>query len=317
MVVGRGVNTAYTRSLARSRNLGDQRMSSEFELETPSGLKDALRLLAEGNVTPLAGGTNLMIDLRAKRQRPSRIVALGHLDELRGIRFDRGKVVVGSRTTVTDLLRSPELAIAGPSLLDAARLFAGQMVRNAGTIGGNIACASPAADLVPALMSLDADITLASASGSRTVALADYFLGYKKDVRKSDELITQVSWTHPSPRTANGFYKLARRRGDAITVVGVAVTLSASDGKCDHARVALSAVSPCVIRATKAEHILQGQVPTAELIEAAAIQAAAQCSPIDDVRASAQYRRHAVHVLTRRLVSQIWSNLDQGSAGSA
>ena len=82
-------------------------MSSEFELETPSGLKDALRLLAEGNATPLAGGTNLMIDLRAKRQRPSRIVALGHLDELRGIRFDRGEVVVGSRTTVTDLLRSP------------------------------------------------------------------------------------------------------------------------------------------------------------------------------------------------------------------
>ena len=158
--------------------------------------------------------------------------------------FGAERIAIGGGTTVTDLLRSPEIARAAPSLIDTARLFAGLMVRNTATVAGNIACGSPAADLVPPLLSLDAEVTLASIAETRTVALDEYFLGYKRDMRRPDELITRISWPRLSNPSVNTFYKLARRRGDAITVTGVALTLSASGGICTKARIVLGAVAP-------------------------------------------------------------------------
>ena len=177
------------------------------------------------------------------------------------------------------------------------------------TVGGNIACGSPAADLVPPLMSLDAEVTLACGSGTRTIALDDYYLGYKQDARRPDELITKISWPRLSENSVNRFYKLARRMGDAITITGVSVTLVAENGVCAKARIALGAVAPVVLRAKKAEALLEGEALVPALIDAAAVQAVAECSPINDVRASAEYRRHTVEVLTRRLVSDAWREL--------
>ncbi|MFV2035174.1 MAG: xanthine dehydrogenase family protein subunit M, partial [Halocynthiibacter sp.] len=153
-------------------------------------------------------------------------------------------------------------------------------------------------------MSLDAEVTLTSASGVRTVALADYYLGYKQDVRNCDELISAIAWSRLPVASDNRFYKLARRVGDAITVTGVAVTLTAKGGKCTRARIALGAVAPTVFCARRAEAMLQGQVLSDDLIAAAARQARNDCDPIDDVRASADYRAHTVEMLTRRLLSQ-------------
>jgi carbon-monoxide dehydrogenase medium subunit len=118
-----------------------------------------------------------------------------------------------------------------------------------------------------------------------------------------------VSFAKPADNSANTFYKLARRKGDAITVVGVAVSLTVEDGKCTKARIALGAVGPTVFRARKAEAMLEGQELTTELIESAALQAQSEASPIDDVRASAEYRQHQVFVLVRRLVTNTWSKL--------
>ena len=184
------------------------------------------------------------------------------------------------------------------------------MVRNTATVAGNIACGSPAADLVPPLLSLDADVTLASVGGTRTVPLDEYFLDYKRDVRGADELITRISWPRLPKPSVNTFYKLARRKGDAITVTGVALTLSAADGICTRARIALGAVAPIVFRARAAEALLEGHALTPALIEEAAAAAAAASSPIDDVRASADYRLHTVEALTRRLMSQAWDRLN-------
>jgi CO/xanthine dehydrogenase FAD-binding subunit len=297
-------------------------MHAKFDLELPGSLGEALDILAANGsangVMALAGGTNLIVDIRARRERPVRLVALGNVDELLGIETDGGSISIGGRTTVSDLLRAPEIADAAPSLVDAARVFGGQMVRNTATVGGNIACGSPAADLVPPLLSLDAEVVLVSRSGARTVALDAYFLGYKDDVRRPDELIARISWKRPETRStrstreagsANSFYKLGRRKGDAITVTGVAVTLAVADGRCSRARIALGAVAPVVLRAKKAEAMLEGESLTPALIDAAARQAVGECSPIDDLRASADYRRHTVHVLTRRLVSQAWERL--------
>lgn len=287
-------------------------MYAQYDLAIPETLDGALGILADGNdpkTVALAGGTNLIVDIRSRRERPERVVGLDNIDDLRGLDSAGGRISIGARTTVSDLLAWPEIAAAAPSLIDAAKLFAGLMVRNAATVGGNIACGSPAADLVPPLMSLDAEVTLVSRSGSRTVALDDYYLGYKQDLRRPDELIASIAWSRLPENSVNTFYKLARRIGDAITVTGVAVTLVVENGACAKARIALGAVAPVVLRAKQAEALLEGQVLTPALIDAAAARAAAECSPIDDLRASADYRRHTVEVLTRRLVSRAWQEL--------
>ena len=145
-------------------------MYAPFELDIPTDLNGALAALANGageTVLPIAGGTNLIVDIRAKRERPDRMVGLGEVDELLGMEFGPERISIGGRTTVSDLLRSPEIAREAPSLIDAARLFGGLMVRNTGTVAGNVASGSPAADLVPPLLVLDAELELASASGAR------------------------------------------------------------------------------------------------------------------------------------------------------
>lgn len=284
-----------------------------FELEMPGDLAGALGALAAGagaKTVAMAGGTNLIVDMRAKRERPDRVVGLGRVGALRGMECADGRVSIGGGTTVTDLLQSREIAEAAPALVESSRLFAGLMVRNTATVAGNIACGSPAADLVPPLLALDADVTLASVTGTRTLPLDEYFLGYKRDVRRPDELITRVSWPRlpqsPDQSFANAFYKLARRKGDAITVTGVAVTLVVAGGVCTKARIALGAVAPVVFRAREAESVLEGRALTPARIDEAARAAAASSRPIDDVRASAEYRLHTVEALTRRLVAQAW-----------
>ena len=282
-------------------------MYTPFELEIPRSLPDALAALDAGRdaaTVPLAGGTNLIVDLRAKRERPDRIVGLGEVAELEGMELGEDRIVIGGRTTVSDLLGSSEIAAAAPSLAESARLFAGLMVRNTATVAGNIACGSPAADLVPPLLSLDADVTLTSAAATRTVPLDEYFLGYRRDVRRPDELITRISWPRLPAPSVNTFYKLARRKGDAITVTGVAVTIVAAGGICTRARIALGAVAPVVLRAKEAERGLEGRALTPAAIDEAAAAAARAASPIDDLRASAEYRLHTVEALVRRLVSQ-------------
>ena len=284
-------------------------MYATFDLDRPQDLAGALAILKSKGAVALAGGTNLIVDLRAGREHPKHVVSLDKLETLRGIQKVGEKITIGGRTTVTDLLLSPVIAKSAPALASAAKQFAGQMVRNTATVAGNIACGSPAADLVPPLVALDAELTLVSARGRRTVPIGSFFTGYKKDVRRAGELISQISWKAPPPRSCGLFYKLARRKGDAITVVGVAVVLDVKKGRCTRARVALGAVAPTVFRAREAEAILEGQTLTPALIEAAAKAAAAAAKPIGDIRASAIYRRHGVHVLVRRLIGQIWEKL--------
>ncbi len=201
------------------------------------------------------------------------------------------------------------MASDAPALHAAVGNFAGTMVRNAATIGGNVCCGSPSADTVPALLTLDAELSLSSASGERNVALSDFYSGYKQSVKRADELLTSVSWTVPAENSANLFYKLARRKGDAITVTGVAVMIAAQDGLCSTARIALGSVGPTVFRATNAEEILTGKALDEDIIEQAARAAADQCSPIDDIRAGAGYRLQTAFSLSRRLLKQAWQQV--------
>ena len=287
-------------------------MLAEFDIFLPNSLDEALNRLAsntnnsfvKGGIVPLGGGTNLVVDLRAGRGSPTGLVGLGNIPELRYIRIDDHHIAIGSGTTVSDMFCHNELKAAAPSLAESARLFAGLMVRNTATLAGNICCGSPAADLMPPLLVLDADLRLTSKSGQRSLPVAEFYVGFKENQLKPDELVTEISFPIPISSSINSFYKLARRKGDAITVTGVAIAVDFEGDVCSRARIALGAVAPTVKRATEAEDILIGKPLTHDLITAAAEKAITETIPIDDVRASAEYRSHCVGVLTRRLLTQ-------------
>ncbi len=293
-------------------------MLPKFQLLEPRTLPEALGILSMGDdgLLPMAGGTNLLPDLRSGRAAGRRYLSLAHLDDLRFIRTERERVEIGGRTTINDLLRSKEIAAEASSLHAAAKAFAGHMVRNAATVAGNIGYGSPSADLTPPLLALDAVVTLASSEGERHVPLSQFALGYRKTACRPQELVTAISWPHPLPGTATRFYKLGLRKGDAITVAGAAVALRVVDGTCAHVRIALGSVAPTVFRATSAEALLIGQPPGHSLIDEAARAAAAECEPIDDLRASGAYRRQMAQVLVRRLLTQALAEI-QANSGTA
>jgi carbon-monoxide dehydrogenase medium subunit len=286
-------------------------MYADFDLLVPEQLDQALTMIAAagGDRAALGGGTNLVVEMRASGKGPAALISVGRLPGLRGIRIADGTVTIGASTTVSDILRHPGMEKQGAALFSACGQFAGQMVRNTATVAGNICCGSPAADLVPPLLAMGASVTLRNAAGERTVPLDQYFTGYKTSVRKPDELMTAISWPVPAANSASAFYKLGRRHGDAITMVGVAVHAALKDGVCSDVRIALGAVGPCVFRAKSAEALLDGQAPTADRIAQAAARAMEESSPIDDIRASGAYRKDQVQVLVKRLLTRTIESL--------
>ena len=281
-------------------------MYPDFELVVPTTLSDALAELdGSGDlVLPIAGGTNLMIDMRARRTSPDKLVSLTDVSGFRQISRRNGRVEIGGGTTLSDILYSDDMREVAPSLHASAQVFGGQMVRNTATIAGNVCSGSPAADTVPPLLTLDAVLTLSNIAGDREVPLSEFYTGFKQDARKQNEIVSKIHWEVVRQSTANYFYKLGLRKGDAITIVGIAVLVTVNDGVCSKARIALGSVAPVVKRATKAEAMLAGEELSDDLIEEAARCAVNETSPIDDLRASGAYRRHCTQALTHRLLDQ-------------
>ena len=289
-------------------------MLLSFDLIEPRTLSEALDALASGGL-PYAGGTNLIPDLRSGKGPAGPFVSLAALDDLRGIALDGDVVVMGARTTMSDILNTADMRRWAPSLVAQADVFAGHMVRNTATVGGNICYGSPSADVVPPLLALDAEVVIAGAGGERAMALERFLLDYKKTALQPGELLTAIRWQVPPENETHLFYKLGRRKGDAITVTGVAVALAAEQGRCTRARIALGSVAPTVFRAREAERFLEGQLVLPSLIDVAGRQAAAMCKPINDVRASGAYRRHTAFALTQRLLTQAWERVGGPAAG--
>ena len=289
-------------------------MLPSFDLVEPSTLREALDALASGGL-PYAGGTNLIPDLRSGMGPAGPFVSLAALDDLRGIALDGDVVVMGARATMSDILNTADMRRWAPSLVAQADVFAGHMVRNTATVGGNICYGSPSADVVPPLLALDAEVVIAGLDGERAMALERFLLDYKKTALQPGELLTAIRWQVPPENETHLFYKLGRRKGDAITVTGVAVALAAEQGRCTRARIALGSVAPTVFRAREAERFLEGQMVLPSLIDVAGRQAAAMCKPINDVRASGAYRRHTAFALTQRLLTQAWERVGGPAAG--
>lgn len=266
---------------------------------TPTCLEDALRFLETGDSTLLAGGTDVYPALRG-RDLPGRIVDISGIAGLRGVSAANGTVRIGALTRWSDL-RKPSLPPAFDGLRAAALQVGGPQIQNSGTIGGNICNASPAADGIPPLLTLDAQVELASPHGIRQVPLTDFVIGPRRTLRAADEVLTAVLVPSPPPDVRAAFEKLGARRYLVISIVMVATLLRLdARGRIAEARVAVGAASPVALRLTHLEQDLVGQAPDDVRIADGHL---ADLAPIDDPRGTAVYRREAVAELCRRAIA--------------
>jgi CO/xanthine dehydrogenase FAD-binding subunit len=274
-----------------------------YELEAPRDLSAALDRIARepGAWKPLAGGTDLMVLLEAGKLPHRGFLSIWKLLELRGIKVTSSHVTLGSLTTYTEIRRHELLAREFPLLVRAAAETGGIATQNRGTLGGNIANASPAADSPPALLVYDADLELVSASGSHWVPYHGFWSGYKEIALRPDELIRAIRIPRgKSDKTGWKHYyrKVGTRRAQAISKVCFAGTARLDNGRIADARIALGSVAPTVFRAVETEKILQGERPTQTLVRAAQETLAREIAPIDDIRSTQRYRhRIALNLL--------------------
>jgi CO/xanthine dehydrogenase FAD-binding subunit len=270
-------------------------------------MQEALALLSEQGACPVAGGTDLLIHIRAGIASPKHLVDLTGIG-LGYIRKESSTIKIGATTTFEELLESDRICRDLPCLSQAARQVGAVQTRNLATIGGNLCSAVPSADSAPPLLAYDAQVKIAGRGGERVVALEQFFAGPKKNVLKADELLIEIQIPLPPPRTGAHFLKKGRRSAMTLAVANVAARLTlAEDGRTvEQARIALGAVAPTPRRAKQAEALLQGSAVSAVLIEHAASVAAGEIAPISDLRATADYRREVSRVLVQRALEQAW-----------
>jgi CO/xanthine dehydrogenase FAD-binding subunit len=245
---------------------------------------------APGVWKPFAGGTDLMVLLEAGKLQQRKFLSIWKLPELREIAVTADHVTLGALTTYSEIWRHGTLAREFPLLCRAAAETGSIATQNRGTLGGNIANASPAADSPPALLVYDAELELVSASGSRRVAFHGFWQGYKQLAIRQDELIASIRL----PRLKSGwkqFYrKVGTRRAQAISKVCLAATARMENGLIADLRIAFGSVAPIVLRATDTENVLRGEAITPGLISTAQEVLGKEIVPIDDVRSTARYR---------------------------
>lgn len=270
----------------------------------PHTLEAALEILAQrpGDVRPLAGGTDILVKAKDGLASRAALFDVTAVEELKGIEERAGQVWIGAAATHTEMMESPLLATWVPALPPACAVIGGPQIRNRGTLGGNLANASPAADTVPPLYAADAVVEVVSVSSRRDVPIADFFTGPRQSVLAGDELIVGVRMPkRPGVRAA--FLRLGQRQAQAISKVSIAVAMTFKDGRPDWVRVALGAVAPMVFRATETEKaLLEGGYDALRKAKEAVRE---EVRPIDDLRSTREYRREMAAVLLERAVRKL------------
>lgn len=283
---------------------------------SPDSLEELLAVLHlhAGEARLIAGGTDLIPQMRLSRQSPKLLIDSHRLPWV-GIAETNGCICLPASLTHSQVLSSPLLKNAYPALVNACQQVGGPPVRNRGTLAGNLANASPAADSALPLLVYDAQIIAARHDGERIIPLNEFYLGPGKTRLAVDEFIREIRMPKTPPRTLAVFLKLGNRQSMAIAVASVALRLSLDElGKVIQARLALGSVAPTPLRAYQAEAILQSNPLSEDTILLAAQAARQAASPISDLRASAGYRRKMVSVLTRRALEMVCTEITHGYA---
>jgi CO/xanthine dehydrogenase FAD-binding subunit len=278
----------------------------EPPLTSPRTLDEAYGLLAEATWRPIAGATDLMVQLTGELgEPPERLLDIWQLDEMRGIAHDGDALSVGALTTYTELRRSPVIAEFLPALTDAAATIGAAQIQNRGTVGGNIANASPAGDTLPIWLATDAEIVLGSSRGERRVAAAEFWPAYRRTARADDELVLRVRIPIVPDRQLR-FRKVGTRRAQAISKVVMALAWRAGGDSptstWTDVRVALGSMAATPVRAAATEAVLEDATPDAATAQRAMDALAGELHPIDDVRSTADYRRTVAGRVLQRLI---------------
>jgi carbon-monoxide dehydrogenase medium subunit len=286
-----------------------------FDYFVPDSLSEALDILRlNPGALVLAGGTDLLVQAK-ERNRP--IQALMSLRRIPGLDAvtQNGMLSIGATCTASKVAVNPQICQDYTAVAVGAGLIGSVQIRNAATIGGNICNASPSADTAPGLLALDARAVLAGVGGERTLALEDFFQGPGKTALQPGELLVRLELPRPLERSGSFYLRHTPRAWMDLAFVGAAAAVKLGEkGEILSVRIALGAVAPVPMRAFRAEERLTGCQPDETLLAEVASLAAAETRPIDDLRASADYRRHITAVLTRRAIEQAIANAKTGQA---
>ena len=287
----------------------------EFSYLEPRSVSEAIELLVtHGDASRvLAGGTDLLVQMKMERLKPAYIIGIGRLTELKGIRKDTDKLTIGALATVRDLARDTIVRGTYTALAEACAAFSTAQVQAMGTVGGNLCNGSPASDTAPALIVLGAEMVLVGPEGETRMPLERFFRGPGKTACRADQLLIAVEVPLPAVQSGSAFVKIGRVAAD-IAKANVAVHLVRDGDRIVDCRLAFGSVAPTPMRAPRVEAILRGLVMTPELISQAAAAAAEEISPIDDVRSTAAYRRQVVSALTVDGINRAWERAANGES---
>ena len=277
-------------------------MPVEPPVVSPRSLAEAYGLLEHAPHRPLAGGTDLLVQITGELgEPPDRVLDIWRLEELRGIRVESNALVLGALTTYAELRRSPLVAEFLPAFADAAATIGAAQIQNRGMIGGNAANASPAGDMLPLLLACDAQLVVGSASGERWVAAREFWPSYRKTALSANELLLRISVPLVTDRQVR-FRKVGTRRAQAISKVVMALAWRAGNEAWRDVRLGLGSVAATPIRALQTEAALEGSAADEATADHAASTLASELEPIDDVRSTADYRRAVAARVLHRLI---------------
>jgi carbon-monoxide dehydrogenase medium subunit len=288
-----------------------------FELALPSTVQECLAALADGGgeVKMVAGGTDLLPQMKNGLVKPVKVVDLSGIAELQRLEVDGGGALhIGSAVSARVVELSPLVRDAFVGVAEGAGVIGSHQVRNLATVGGNVCNAAPSADVSPPLVALDAVVVIAGPDGQRLLPITDFFQGVRRTALQPGEVVVELVVPKPEAGTGSTYLRHTPRRELDIAVVGVGTALTIAEGKCTKARIALGAVAPVIVRATEAEASLVGQEITSELLDKAASLAVGSAKPISDQRGSAEYRLHLTRVLTRRTLQTAYERATGRSA---
>jgi carbon-monoxide dehydrogenase medium subunit len=288
-------------------------MLTDLRFHSPKTIEEATELLDRlDDARVIAGGTDLIVDVKQGLTEIKDVVSLQGIPELKGIGKDGGAVRIGALVTASELARDTIVARYLPALADAARSMASHQIRSVATVGGNISSAVPSADLPPSLIAAGASVKLRCSRSTRELPLLEFFTGPRETVCRSAELVTSVSVPIPHPGTGVSYQKFALREASALAVAAVASGITLESGTIQRAAIVLGAVAPTPLPALKASDLLVGKEPSGELFEKAASLAKEEAKPISDIRGSMWHRRELVQVLTRRTLAEALNRAQGG-----
>ena len=287
-----------------------------FTLHRPASLSEACTLgLRHGRAGAfLAGGTDLLVDLRSGRRAVDHVIALGGLTELTQIRRDGDHLALGALATLADIAADPAVCEGAPVLPEAIARMAGRQIRNLATIGGNFCCGVPCSDTPPVLCALGAELVIAGAELERTVAAREFILAPRVTMLEPGEIMREIRVPVMTRSTGAAFQRFTLRQGSALAVAAVTAWLRLDGAKIAEARITMGAVGPVPLFAQKAAASLAGKKPGDEAFAAAGALAGEEAQPISDLRGSEQYRRDIVAVLATRGLTTAAARAKGGAA---